>query len=310
MTGDLGAFRRAEEALWESVGVTPSERFTRLRTGGQIRVQEIGEGPPILFVHGVTVAGSSWCQLAAALPAFRCILLDRPGCGLSDPVPGGTLDGTDAVLHYADDLVSDVLDALHIERAHLGATSYGGLFALRGAAKHPDRIDRIVQYSWLMGAPMDRVPTSMRLAALPAMRSISTKIPVTPRLVKSLLSQVGLKRAIDTGAFTDEQLAWTVSLLRETDTLVNEMRASPRIITPVKGLNPAILLTDDTLAQVTSPTLFLWGDQDPNGSPSVAQAFAGRLPNSELNTITNAGHAPWIDQRDQCAQQTIEFLQR
>lgn len=310
MTGDLGAFRRAEEALWESVGATPSERFTRLRTGGQIRVQEIGEGPPILFVHGVTVAGSSWCQLAAALPAFRCILLDRPGCGLSDPVPGETLDGTDAVLHYADDLVSDVLDALDIERAHVAATSYGGLFALRGAAKHPDRIDRIVQYSWLMGAPMDRVPTSMRLAALPAMRSISTKIPVTPRLVKSLLSQVGLKRAIDTGAFTDEQLAWTVSLLRETDTLVNEMRASPRIITPVKGLNPAILLTDDTLARVTSPTLFLWGDQDPNGSPSVAQAFAGRLPNSELNTITSAGHAPWIDQRDQCAQQTIEFLQR
>ena len=310
MTGDLGAFRRAEEALWESVGATPSERFARLRTGGQIRVQEIGDGPPILFVHGVTVAGSSWCQLAAALPDFRCILLDRPGCGLSDPVPGGSLEGTDAVLDYADDLVSDVLDALDIERTHVAATSYGGLFALRCAAKHPDRIDRIVQYSWLMGAPMDRVPTSMRLAALPAMRSISTKIPVTPRLVKSLLSQVGLKRAIDTGAFTDEQLAWTVSLLRETDTLVNDMRASPRIITPVKGLNPAILLTDDTLARVSSPTLFLWGDEDPNGGPSVAQAFAGRLPNSELNTIANAGHAPWIDQRDQCSQQTIEFLQR
>jgi 2-hydroxy-6-oxonona-2,4-dienedioate hydrolase len=214
------------------------------------------------------------------------------------------------VLDYADDLVSDVLDALDLERTHVAATSYGGLFALRSAAKHPDRIDRIVQYSWLMGAPMDRVPMSMRLAGLPGMRSISTKIPITPRLVKSLLSQVGLKRAIDTGSFTDEQLIWTVSLLRETDTLVNDMRASPTIITPVKGLNPAILLTDDTLARVTSPTLFLWGDEDPNGGPSVAKAFAGRLPNNELNIIANAGHAPWIDQRDQCAQQTREFLRR
>ena len=89
-----------------------------------------------MFVHGVTVAGSSWCQLAAALPHFRCILLDRPGCGLSDPVPGGSLEGPDAVLDYADDLVSDVLDALDIERTHVAATSYGGLFALRGAARH------------------------------------------------------------------------------------------------------------------------------------------------------------------------------
>ena len=157
---------------------------------------------------------------------------------------------------------------------------------------------------------MSRVPTSMRLAALPAMRSLSTKIPMTPRLVKSLLSQVGLKRTIDTGAFTAEELGWTVSLLRETDTLVNDMRASPRIITPVKGLNPAIPLTDDTVARVASSTLFLWGDEDPNGGPSVARAFAGRLPNSELNIIANAGHAPWIDQPDQCAQHTSEFLQR
>ena len=69
-------------------------------------------------------------------------------------------------------------------------------------------------------------------------------------------------------------------------------------------------LTDDTLGRVTSPTLSLWGEEDPNGGPSVAEEFARRLPNSELNTIASAGHAPWIDQRDQCTQQTIEFLQR
>ncbi len=308
MSGDVNAFRRAESALWEAIGAHPIERFVRLRTGGRVRVQELGDGPAVVFIHGVNVAGSSWCLLAAALTGFRCLLVDRPGCGLSDPVPGGSLPNVEAVLGYTDDLLRDLLDALQLDRAHVAATSYGGLFALRGAASHPERVERMVLYSWPMGAPMDRVAVSMRLAAIAGIGALSARMPITPRLVKSLLSQVGLKRAIDSGAFTDEMLEWTVSLLRETDTLRNELRASPRVVTPIRGLNPEILLTDDTLACVTAPTLFLWGGEDPNGGRTIAERFVQRLPDAELDLIPQAGHAPWIDQLDHCATRTAEFL--
>lgn len=305
---NLDRFRRAEERLWRSVGVTPTERFVQLRTGGQVRVQEVGEGPPVLFVHGVSVAGSSWCLLAAALQDFRCILLDRPGCGLSEPVPGDSLRDLAAVFAYADDLVRDVLDAVELDRAHIAATSYGGLFALRGAAAHPDRVDRLVEYSWLMGAPMDKVAASMRMAAIPGMRAITTRMPITPRLVRTLLTQIGLKRAIKTGAFTGEMVDWTVSLMRDTNTLANDLRASPRIVTPIRGLNRQVLLTDDLLARIRMPALFLWGDEDPNGGANVARAFVPRLPNAELEIINEAGHAPWIDDLSRCARRTREFL--
>jgi pimeloyl-ACP methyl ester carboxylesterase len=310
VAGDLDAFREAEANLWRSVGAAPTERFVQLAAGGQLRVQELGEGPPVLFVHGVSVAGSSWCQLAGALPEFRCILIDRPGCGLGDPVPGGSLLDLPAVREYADNLVRDVLDALALDRAHLAATSYGGLFALRGAARHPDRVNRIVQYSWPMGAPMDKVPISMRLAAIPGMQTLTFKMPVTPWLVKTLLSQVGLKRAITTGAFTDEMVDWTVALMRETDTLANDMRASPRVVTPIRGMNRDLLLTDETLARITTPVLFLWGDEDPNADESNAKDFVPRLPNAELEVVAEAGHSPWIDRIDYCARQTTEFLSR
>jgi pimeloyl-ACP methyl ester carboxylesterase len=308
MAGDLGRFREAEERLWRSVGVTPIEQFVRLRTGGRVRLQEVGKGPPVLFVHGVSVAGSTWCQLAAALQDFRCILLDRPGCGLSEPVPGGSLPDLAAVLTHADDLVRNVLDALELDRAHIAATSYGGMFALRGAAAYPDRVDRLVEYSWLTGAPVDKVSASMRMAAIPGMQAVISKIPITPRLVRTLLSQTGLKRAITTGTFTDEMVDWTVSLMRETDTLANDLRASPRIGTPVKGMNPQVLLTDDLLARITTPALFLWGDEDPIGGEGVARAFVPRLPNAELEIIGQAGHAPWIDELGRCASRTREFL--
>lgn len=308
VAGDLNAFRSAETTLWRSVGVTPSERFVSLRTGGRLRVLEVGEGPTVVFVHGVNVAGSSWYLLPAALAGFRCVLVDRPGCGLSDPVPGGRLGDIAAILAYADDLLPDVLDALGLDRAHIAATSYGGLFALRGAAAHPDRVDRLVLYSWTMGAPMDKVPVSMRIAALPGMQGIAVRMPVTRRLVRSLLSQVGLRRAIETGAFTDEALDWTVSLLRETDTFRNEARAAPQAVTPIRGINRALLLTDDTLAAVTAPCLFLWGDEDPNAGPAVAEAFVGRLPDAELEIVAEAGHAPWIDRLDHCVERTASFL--
>lgn len=262
----------------------------------------------MLLIHGAANAGTSWMSLMARLPELRCIALDRPGCGLSDPIVGGPLRDIDAIESYADHLVADVLDALELSSAAVLSTSYGGYFAVRGASTNPMRVDSIVEYSWLMGAPMDKVVMSMRLAALPGMHAMTTKLPVTRPMVKALLRQIGLKRAIETGAFTDEMIDWFVSVQRDTDTMANDMRSSPKIIRPVRGLNERMLHTDDLLARVTMPALFLWGDEDPNGGAKVAERFVARLPNARLEVIPQAGHAPWIDQLDLCAERTRAFL--
>jgi pimeloyl-ACP methyl ester carboxylesterase len=298
----------AEQRLWESVGVEPVERRIRLRSGGMVRVQVVGDGHPALFIHGASNAGTSWMGLIAALPEFRCIALDRPGCGLSDPLVGGPLRDIDAIESYADSLVSDVLDALELPTAHVLATSYGGYFAFRGAAAHPDRVDRVVEYSWPMGAPMDKVVMSMRLGGVPGVQDMLTRLPVTRVMVRTLLRQIGLRRALDTGRFNEDMVDWYVSVLRDTDTMRNEVRSSPKVVTPISGLNQRMLLSDDVVSHVTMPVLFLWGDEDPNGGPSVARAFAERFPNAELEVIPKAGHAPWIDELELCADRTRSFL--
>lgn len=87
---DLSKFLAAEKALWSKYGITPTECRVQLRAGSEVRLQQVGEGPPLVFIHGVAVAGSSWVLLADALKNdFSCLLVDRPGCGLSDPIPGG-----------------------------------------------------------------------------------------------------------------------------------------------------------------------------------------------------------------------------
>lgn len=56
------------------------------------------------------------------------------------------------------------------------------------------------------------------------------------------------------------------------------------------------------------PALLLWGDEDPNGGVLVAEKFVARLPNAQLEVIPQAGHAPWIDELDLCAERTRSFL--
>lgn len=80
-------FRDAERRLWALVGAAPTERRVRLdRLAVTVRVQELSEGPAIVFVHGTTSTGASWAPLVARLHGFRCVILDRSGCGLSDPL--------------------------------------------------------------------------------------------------------------------------------------------------------------------------------------------------------------------------------
>lgn len=308
MAWDIERYREAERRLWASVGATPTERFVTLATGERVRVQELGDGPPVVFIHGGAVAGTSWAHLAAALPDFRCLLVDRPGCGLSDPVAGGRLRDLDAFQRYADGFLGRLLDALELERANVAATSLGGLFAFRGVAAVPGRVDRLVEYSWLMGAPVEGVPFSARLASLPGAQALAARVPMTRSMVKKALTQFGLGRAIESGKFDDDMLDWAHALLRETPTMRNEMASMPDVVTPIKGVNRDLLLTDQLLAKLTMPVLFLWGEGDPNGGAAVARDFAPRLPDAELVIVPDAEHSPWIDDLDFCVDHTRRFL--
>jgi pimeloyl-ACP methyl ester carboxylesterase len=293
--------------LWDSFGLAPTEQRIHLQNlDVTVRVQEIGEGSPVVLIHGASVAGTSWLNLVQGLSGFRCIMVDRPGCGLSDPMPGKA--DIDAVRRAGDLLIPDLLDALGLPEAHVLGTSFGGFFALRAAAAAPERVDRVVLYSWSMGVPMDHTPLVMRFAGIPGIGQITARLPISRAAARMMLRQVGLKGAIDSGKFNAEMLDWFVALLRFTPTLLNEIRSTPKVITPLKGLNQAMLFTDELLARVKSPVYCLWGEDDPNGGSETAKQFVARLPQCTLELVADAGHAPWIDEPERAASSTLAFL--
>ncbi len=296
-----------ERRLWGHVGLEPVTHHVPLpHVGTTVRVQEVGQGPPVVFIHGTSVAGATWATLVARLPGHRCLVLDRPGCGRSEPLPQSPDLGR--LLAVADDLVADVLDGLDIPRAAVVATSRGALDGIRSTAAHPDRVERLLLYGWCMGAPGSVAPAWLRVASLPPLARLAPRMPASRRMVAASLRQFGLADALDAGRVPDELLDWMVALYRDTDTLRNETVGTPTLVTLRDGWADEIMLSDDTLAAVTMPASLVWGTADPFGGPDVARALAQGLPDAQLHLVAGAGHAPWLDDLDTCARAANVFL--
>jgi pimeloyl-ACP methyl ester carboxylesterase len=278
-------YRQAERSLWQSLGLSPTERRVDLvRNGVTVRVQEVGEGPPVLFVHGTSTCGSSWASLAAHLTDFRCLLLDRPNTGLSDPLP--TAPGPAGLRGFADDLVIDVLDALELQEAPVVATSLGGAIALRSAAAHPERVARMVQFGCPVGAIRPRFLPMLPLIPIMILRP-------NERRARALFARIGNGSSVESGRVSQEDIDWYVALLRHTNTRRNEFLTFRRSGGPTR-----LALSDAALADISTPTLFLWGENDPFGGPEAARGLVNRMGNARLELVPGAGHAPWLDDLD------------
>jgi len=111
-----------------------------LKSGVQIHYQQIGEGPDLVMIHGLTGNLAVWHLniIPTISHRYRTLTYDLRGHGYSDMTPTGY--SGDAM---AEDLL-ELLDALEIERPSLVGHSYGADIALYFALNHPDRVGEVV----------------------------------------------------------------------------------------------------------------------------------------------------------------------
>ena len=298
----LGRYRQAERALWEHYGVEPTERFVepdapRVR----LRVLEVGSGEPVLFVHGTGGPGA-WPSLVRELSGYRCLLLDRPGWGLSAPVDYSRHDYNTLIAA----LLSGLLDALGVQRAHVVGASIGNNWALRFAQRHPERVDRIV----LLGAgplvPDVPVPGFIKLLASPLGR-IMVALPQKPKMVRSQLRAIGHGTSLDAGRIPDEFFDWRESMTRDTPSMRSE-RNMVRALVTGSSFRPGLTFAEGELATIRQPTLHLYGSEDPVGTHETWRRFARMLPDAELHLLDGAGHVPWFDDPVRVGRDITAFL--
>jgi pimeloyl-ACP methyl ester carboxylesterase len=111
-----------------------------LVNGIHLHYQQIGQGPHVVMVHGITGNQAIWHleTIPALMQEYRLTAYDLRGHGYSDMPPVGY-----TTADHALDL-DHLLDSLGIERAHLIGHSFGADIALHYTILHPERVDRLV----------------------------------------------------------------------------------------------------------------------------------------------------------------------
>lgn len=282
-------FRRAERTLWGHYDLQPEERLVSLDGEQVVRIHDIGDGEPVLFVHGTGGSGVYFAPLVKELvPTFRCILMDRPGWTLSSPIDYSAGDFGKIVAQLQEEL----LTSLGIDRAHVIGGSIGNLFALRLALNHPDRVGNIVLNG---GNPADGLtpPTFLRILRTP-IGQVIVRIPQKPAMIRNQLAGLGHAKSLERGIIPDEYIDMKAAESRYTDAFKNE-RDLVRAVIAGKGFQPGITLSKNEMAAINAPTLMIYGNDDPLGSEKVWSDFMAGLPNGSLHVAPDSGHLPWYD---------------
>lgn len=297
---DVQAYRSAEAKLFEDAHAAFQEEWIDLRrVGGRARVLSAGEGDPILFLSGGPDAGATWAYAAARLPDFRCLLLDRPGTGLSEPLDEPPSVST--LPSYVADLTVDVLDALGIARALLVGCSFGGFSALRSASEHPERATGVYLTGCPAFVPGWSAPKMATAIRIPALGRLLPRLPATRQGTLMSLRLYGHQRSLTAGSIPGPLLDWVLAWQRHTDTLRNDAAMIRRVGTWLGGFDPSLDFDIPALGEIKVPCKVLVGTDDTVGGAEVGERLVSALPDAELEVWSGAGHLPWYDDPDRFA---------
>lgn len=265
-------------------------------SAGTIRYRDIGDGPAILFVHGIFVNASLWRQVIGALDGhFRCLAPDWP-LG-AHPYPMGT--GADLSPRGVARLIAEFLDVLDVEEVTVVANDTGGAVTQLLLADGCPRIARVVltpcdsfdnfppaSLRILQYAP--RVPGLLALGAqLMRLRVVQrasfatlAKKPIPSEIAGSWLRPFITDRGIrhDIGKF--------VRAIDYHDTLA----------------------AAEVLRTFTKPVLLLWPRKAPYFPFAHAQRWAELLPDAQLVEVPDAYTFVCEDQPKLTAEAVATFI--
>ena len=235
--------------------------------GLKIACERLGDGPPLVLVHGAGVDGRMWQpQLTALADEFTVLAWDEPGAGRSDDLPAGF-----GLADYAHCLAA-LIDALASGRAHVAGLSWGGAVVQELYRHHPGRVETLVlagSYAgWKGSLPEEEVHARVdgvrrMLAAGERYDPPGLFAGEPPPEFAALLEEM-------TGAARDASLWAQLSLMAQTD-------------------------QRDLLPRIAVPTLLIWGDADARSPLTVARQFEAAIPDAELVIVPGAGHMSNLD---------------
>jgi pimeloyl-ACP methyl ester carboxylesterase len=262
-----------------------------------INVVELGEGPPILFVHGLSGSWQNWLE---QLPVFasdhRVVAIDLPGFGYS-PMPTHKI----TISGYARAL-DGVMDVLGIDAAAVVGNSMGGFVATELAIAFPQRVERLVlaapagisSYGNRIGLRWARIARAARpllSAQMGWLAAHADAVTQWPRLRDVVMHDIAYRPAKLPAALAAEQLRGA---------------GKPGFVEALE----ACLHYDfrDRLPEIVCPTLVVWGNRDRVIPVRDADVFMELIPSARKVILADTGHIPMLERPSYFNQLLEQFL--
>lgn len=244
----------------------------------RISVEVRGTGPDVVLIPGLSSSPRVWESTIAALPGYRYHLVHV--AGFAGKAPGGNATGP-VVAPVAEEIARYIADA-RLDRPALVGHSLGGTWAMMVAARHPERVSRV-----------------MVVDMLPFLGAMFGGPTATPETLRPVAEQIRNGIATSTGEARRQQVERTIATMVRTETMrtpaIEDTLASDGA---VSGQAMADLIVTDLrpeLSSVRVPMTVLW--VHPPGAPVTAEQMTGfyrmsfaNAPQAALKQIPNSYH--------------------
>lgn len=267
---------------------------------GVLRYHEAGDGPPLVLLHGSGPGVTGWRNyrgnLATFAEHFRCLVLELPGFGVSDPADGHPMATAPVAL-------GRFLDALGLDRVDLVGNSMGGIVGTQYALAHPDRIRRLVTIGGMGRNVFSPGPgEGIRLL------TEFTDNPTREGLIRWLRSMVH-----DQSLVTEELVEERWQLANDPEALANArtMYGSEAFA----ARSAAAAASDQApywamLHRLKPKTLITWGRDDRVSPVDMSILPMRTIPDVELHVFPDCGHWVMIEQKAAWESVVLAFLTR
>ncbi len=280
---------------WMDVDWAAHLRWMRVQ-GSLVNVLDIGSGPAVLLLHGLSGCWQNWLENIPRLAReHRVIAVDLPGFGAS-PMPPEQI----SVSGYARMLVA-LLDELGIETVAIVGSSMGGFVGAEMAIRHGSRVDRIV----------------LAAAAGLSMRQMrhERRRGVRPRVENALFFALGRLAARTDLIVRSSHLrrALLMLVVAHPERLPAPLIAEQAHGTGRPGFDDALdAMTGypirDRLGEVACPALIIWGEEDRLVPLRDAAEFEWLIPDARKLVYADTGHMLMFERPDRFNRDVLGFL--
>ena len=250
------------------------------------------EAPPVVLLHGITGHARVWDHLAERLlPGRRVLALDQRGHGDSDPAP----DDDYRVGAMADD-VAAFAGSLRLDRFALVGHSMGGRIAIKYAADHSARLDRLVIID---------IGPDINLAGLQRVRGMMANAPERIESEEWAVEYIRRANPLQNVDMLRERVRHGLRRLPDGELTWKYAKGLRDMMR--EGRRDAVDLWEP-LPRIPCPTLIVRGAESDILAPEVAKKMAERLPDGRVVEIEGAGHTVPADRPEEFVREIRAFL--